>query len=273
MAASKHVSFQGTDDISYFNDPSCRVDLESVRHSTHRSLLEKQVHHNPHNELERVKQIIAAWRTSSTFVVFGNLGRQPHLLNYFLDLCIRHDETVRVVCRWDIPIAYRDRPPLDFLIVVEPHFGYTVHKPPDVQHLIVFSSHLYMNTPTCTKFYCLHLSSQKVPDPPQQHVPALKSFHPPLFHDTPIQLHKHPVVLDLTPCSTAHEAYLRFLTGREICCQVPVQIAMNERDAAIIRDCAIRTKERFVFNFEDNPSLSKIYWDFFLQNDGQFGPG
>jgi hypothetical protein len=78
-------------------------------------------------------------------IVFGNLGKYPSILTYFLDICFTADESVGVLYDRDVDCPYRVRnpipTPLDVLIVVDPDSGYD-ELPAGVDHLIVLTSHV-----------------------------------------------------------------------------------------------------------------------------------
>ncbi|KAF8784052.1 Deoxyuridine 5'-triphosphate like protein [Argiope bruennichi] len=142
--------------------PAWKGQLESLR----RNFLEKRLISNPYSELSRLQKVFDSCRKFEVTLVFGNLGRHPHLLNYYLDFCFAASETIGVLfksydtkeCPYRVsePVSS----PLDFLFIIEPEFGYTVSKPTNVAHVVVLSSHLYLQSPGHREHVCLlHLGS------------------------------------------------------------------------------------------------------------------
>lgn len=232
----------------------------TVHEAYQRRTVERTLLNHPHSQLETMRRLIASWREDRISVVFGNVGRQPFLLTYFLDLCIGADETVRVVCDWPLAVAapYQvpftpDHSPVptptDFLIRVEPPFGWTLHHPPNVQHLVVLTSHLSLcywgGEEERIQFYYLHLanrpSSKKEKAPPSAAAAEMAtsiSFRPSVFHEQvlPDVVLPGEVLLDVSETRTAHEAFLRWLTGHETLRQRTVyHLSMSDRDREIVR--------------------------------------
>lgn len=240
--------------------------LHFIRESTERTRLERLVHVAYPRKLSTFKQMVESWRQNETNVLFGNLGRQPYLLNYFLDLCFGYNESVKIQCQWKLPSGYQtndDDEPLDFLILVEPYFGYSIQKPPHVKHLVVLTSHLDLYIPDPLNFHVLHLS-RRLPLP-QTMLRNCTVFKPPIFHLRPTFLeHVRAVLLDVTDSPSAHEAYLRILTGREICNTLPVQLELSERDRNIIRHSVLVTKKRIEERSHSSDLAANIYWLPFL---------
>jgi hypothetical protein len=236
------------------------MDSEFHRKSDKRGELEKMIHHKVDKELKYVKSIMQSWRDYDVNVVFGNLGRQPYLLDYFLDLCFSHEETIQVHCDFDIPsnynVSYAKH--IDFLIIIEPFFGYSVQKSPHVEHIIVLCSHMSLNLPKRTKFRFLHLSSFKHQSVPEPEIKNAIHFKPPMFHLNQICLQNEAICLDVTKSETAHEAYLRILTGREVCGKNRVMILINQRDQEILRDHLAKIQSLV----KEEDWVGNIYWDF-----------
>lgn len=236
-------------------------DTDWIHESSKRKRMEELIFRNPRTELQNVKSMISTWRNHDINIVFGNLGRQPYLLNYYLDMCFGPEENIRITCRWKLPSHYQtDAENLDFLFLVEPFFGYTIQKPSSVKHLIVLTSHLslyYAKDPT---FHFLHLSSNK-----NQHLPSCsleegKLFYPPIFHENfDIPVPRGAVLLDVTKSKSANEAYLRLLTGKEIIQKRPFKIVMNDRDRVILQTHLLITR-RQAKKMWDIPWLENIYW-------------
>ncbi|GIX89625.1 uncharacterized protein CEXT_201401 [Caerostris extrusa] len=118
--------------------------------------------------MDRLLHIFNTCRHHSISIIFGNLGRHPALLNYYLDYCFTSQETVGVLSAWPFKSPYRVDAvnavePLDFLFILEPYFGYTVYKPAHVKHVIVLSSHLCLLSPGVDEqIGFLHLGTTRV---------------------------------------------------------------------------------------------------------------
>ena len=236
---TKSVHFNSHNIIFYYSCESDFRDTDFIRESNHRKRVEEYLIKYPTSELEQIKQLIALWRNKDISIVLGNLGRQPYLLNYYLDLCFGPEEIIKVICDWNISMDYQSESEkdADFLFRVEPYFGYTVHKDPSVKHLIILTSHLSL---CCwgdkIKPNYLYLSNMDISRLPDPHLQPTGSFKPLIFHE---QIYDRnlpdKVLLDVSDSKTAHEAYLRLLTGRDIIGKKSYVIYMKERHKTIIR--------------------------------------
>ena len=234
----KSVRFDPYKEIFHYSEePQSKSHF--IRESHKRMKLERCLLRYPSSELNRLCQFIAVWRNRDISIVLGNLGRQPHLLNYYLDMCFHPEETIKVNCDYDLSIDYQtqDEKEADFLIRVEPYLGYTVRKDPSVKHLVVLTSHLslcYWGGEIESDY--LYLSNIDVSRPPDFNLQPAGLFKPPLFHQR-VYGENLPdtVLLDVSDSKTAHEAYLRLLTGREIIGKRPFTIRATERDKAILK--------------------------------------
>lgn len=237
----KAVSFADSKNETFFyTQETTSRDLDGVRASHTRTALEKIIFKHPKSQLQHVRNLISFWRTQNISIVFGNLGRQPFLLNYYLDLCFSFEETVKVQCKWNLSLEYQrnQHTNVDFLFIVEPYFGFTVIKDPCVKHLIILTSH--MNLCYWGKeeidYYYLHLSTINTSRQPDPHLKHYKVLKPPIFHKQVQQdFLPQPVLLDVSNCKTAHEAYLRLLTGREMIHNNPFNLHLNPRDESILK--------------------------------------
>jgi hypothetical protein len=90
--------------------------------------------------MQDVEYIFQQCRTTLVTIVFGNLGRHPQLLTYYLNFCFPN-ELLRIESKLDT----QKKSPCDVCILVEPYFGATIIKPSDAKHLIVMTSHLILN--------------------------------------------------------------------------------------------------------------------------------
>lgn len=239
--SEKFVSFADSkNEIVYYTEKSTSKDLDFIRESHRRTALEKIIFKHPKSQLQHVRNLISFWRSRDISIVFGNLGRQPFLLNYYLDLCFSFEETVKVQCNWDLSLEYQCNKTknIDFLFIVEPYFGFTVHKDPTVKHLIILTSH--MNLCYWGKqridYYYLNLSNINTSRFPDPHLKNFKVLKPPIFHKQ-VQQDALPqsILLDVSDSKTAHEAYLRVLTGREMIHNNLFNLYLNPRDEAILK--------------------------------------
>lgn len=76
-------------------------------------------------------------------IVYGNLGRHPYLLEYYLDIYFDSTQTVHVQSRWwnhlKMDLYYKDNEtPCDMLILLEPI--QRIHKPTYAKSLLVLTS-------------------------------------------------------------------------------------------------------------------------------------
>lgn len=224
-------------------------DSDWLRESSHRKRLERSVFHAPSTELDRFRHVISSWRKHDTSIVFGNLGRQPYLLDFYLDMCFSYREEVIVTCRWKLQSPYQIESlekEIDFLFIVEPPFGDTINKPPRVKHLIVLTSHLSLIVlDRDRKYYHVHLSSKRKYAPPRYDLQEGTEFKPPIFHEQRIHsLPEGPVFLDVRSSESANEAYLRLLTGKEMIRKRPYKILMDDRDRKILNVILPKTERK-----------------------------
>lgn len=198
-------------DIPLSEDRSMGTDI--IRESHRRTQIEKSV------DIRTVKALIESWRLYPVNFVLGNLGRQPTLLHYFIDMYFQVHELIKV----DAPFEteYQDPYP-DFLFIVEPYFGYSV--PPNAGgHVVVLCSHASLNLPKDTHFSYLHLVF------PKNEIIVQATVKPPINHLETVKGN----ILDVTDATSAHEAYLRIWTGIEQC--HPDKILVKQRDRDILQ--------------------------------------
>lgn len=248
---TKRVQFNDTVQYHSYEGDSCRVFTNPSKLCL-----------NASDSLSTVHDILKKCRASPISVVFGNVGRQPHLLTYYVDVCFPND-TVGFLSKEPTGSPYQvdSIEPLDFLIILEPYFGYVVTKPPDVRHVIVFSSHLCL-LGVQKQFFLLHL----LPDKPRA-VRAPRPYEsvswiPPIFHDAstyaPLGDHVH---LDLTQSRSAHEAYLRLLTARELL-RKPYSLSLNKRYEEVLSVQLARSRRHVG---RKGSELEEWYWKDFEQ--------
>ncbi|GBN13095.1 hypothetical protein AVEN_257678-1 [Araneus ventricosus] len=241
------------DPIYYYYKPS-----ENDSSGSYRQVLQDSINRaygeyaflktRPQTQLDIHSQVFEECRKHDITVIFGNLGRNPFLLTYFLDFAFTSQESVGLFSEWDVDSPYQIKPPfptLDFLFIIEPYFGYSVVKLPHVKHLVVMTSHLVLNLPSChmTKLYLT---------PPHEILPCSSSssvsFTPPVFHDGKINQipPKMRVNVDVTDVKSAHEAYLRFLTGREMASDRLITVQMSPRNHKHICKNIEKSREKAV---------------------------
>lgn len=250
------VRFQD-DVIKYDIGKENSFDSDFFRKSYNRSIMEKITLQSPKRELTQVNKLISSWRNQEISIVFGNLGRQPYLLDYYLDLCFSHEEKVGIKCQWKIPSNYQDEDHSDFLILIEPYFESGILKPESVKHLVVLTSHLSLNYSSDAELYYLHLSGNKHENLPDPTLEDCKSFKPPKFHAKLYQSLPNMVLLDVTAAKNAHQAYLKILTGKEIIRNRPFKIAIDNQTRLNILPHIEITKRRSKWS---DPWIETFYW-------------
>lgn len=249
----------------YYYNSNEEFNYDWIRESLKRKSFEQLVYNKPHTQLERVRNIIASWRKYEISVVFGNLGRQPYLLNYYLDMCFGSQEDINVICRWNLNSNYQSNDinkSCDFLFLVEPVFGFTILKPLCVKHMIVLTSHLHLHVSNPShKYFLMHLSNSRY-GTLQPDLRNSTIYKPPIYigqYDENI-IPVGPVVLDLRESKSANEAYLRLLTGKELIRRRPFKILMNERDHKYLQKLLPITKIQ-IKQFEVEGEWEKFYFD------------
>lgn len=241
MEKKKSVFIPANETVEkYYYEGMDTFDSDWIHESSHRKRMEQSVFRKPYTELGRFQRMVASWRKHDACIVFGNLGRQPYLLNYYLDMCFSYQEEVNLKCRWKFQSHYQVETTvekdIDFLFVVEPPFGFTIKKSPRVKHLVILTSHLNLFAiDRDRRYYYLHLASKRNHVPPYNDLLEGVEFKPPIFHDeTRGSLPDGPIFLDVRNSKTANEAYLRLLTGKEMIGPRPYKILMNNRDREIL---------------------------------------
>lgn len=121
-----------------------------------------------------------------------------------------------------------------FCIRRRAYFGKHLFKFVNVKHVIVLTSHLSLSYPPTSNVVCLHVGriSSTPPTPVDQKGPA---FKPPLFHQNKQYHLTKWTHLDVTGSKSAHEAFMRLLTGKELVPNGPYTISVTPRDDAIIK--------------------------------------
>lgn len=263
MAVSVHFS-KDEKVVHYYNQEES---FPSLMDSFKRRCMETEFLKKPYTELERMRNLIFSWKENDISVVFGNLGRQPILLNYYLDLCFSHEDNIIIQCRWNVSSEYQRQhvKNADFVIYIEPCFGFTVHKYPSVKHLVILTSHLNLSfyERNNVQFYQLHLSNDKIENFPDPTLTDYEVFVPPIFHEKVYHELSDKILLDVSCSMSAHEAYLRLLTGQEIIRKKPFKIQMKERDRKYLKECLRRSKQR-VKQLWNEPWMDSIYFNEFI---------
>lgn len=258
---AKSVHFSKDETVYYYKRKELyQSPIDSIR----RGFIEKSILKKPRTELERMRNLINSWRSNDVSVVFGNLGRQPALLTYYLDLCFTHNDKVIIQSRWNVSSDYQKKrvKNADFVIYIEPSFGFTIHKYPSVKHLIILTSHLNLDLSERNdmQFYQLYLSTDKIENLPDPTLTDYEIFEPPIFHDKVYDELPDKILLDVTCSKSAHEAYLRLLTGREIIRKKPFKIQMKERDRKYLKQCLRRSKQQ-VKRLWNESWMDSFYWN------------
>lgn len=187
------------------------------------------------SHLNSVLSIFKKFKNKDITILFGNLGRNPLLLNYLLDFAFTAQESVGVLTPWEGECPYKVKIPLpclDFLFIVEPYFGVTISKLDHVKHIIVLTSHLNLQYDPSN--YAIETVHEGYPPEPliysdqqiAQHV-----YRPPIFHNGKANQipNQSCIHIDVTNAKSSHEAYLRLLTGKETLVGRPVTIGMSKK--------------------------------------------
>lgn len=231
------MSVTFSDEIQVFTYPSCYQERETDACDRWRiergSLLQ-----SPSTEFHRVRHTFEMCRAHKVTILFGNLGRNPLLVTYFLDLIFSHCETVGIQTPWPWKTPYRARKePLDYVFCVEPCFGFSISPVHHAKHLIVLTSHLSLRWPGRS-----YVAPLFVGEPIRQLPSALETvkgplIRPPLYHSQDsVRTLPEQVVLDVSRARSAHEAYLRVLTGRELARRTTrYACQMTQRNVDMIR--------------------------------------
>lgn len=266
MADHKSVRFN--DNVRRYtyekNDP---ILSDSRSDTLRRHFCETRMVKKPRNIMDQIQNIFTQCRQRPITIVFGNLGRQPQLLTYYLDLIFTSSDKIGITSQWPTDSPYHVKYPpsvrLDVLMLLEPHFGYTVTKPPNVDHVLVFSSHLCLLSPEEDHTFILHLSPNHPLAIPSKRPHYFDTWTPPVFYDTfskvPQANHVH---LDVTSAKSVHEAYLRLLTGRELLPNRKYSVETNEADREILHNQLKRSKRNVLRRRWSNnfPDLEAWYW-------------
>ncbi|GFY55241.1 uncharacterized protein TNIN_321861 [Trichonephila inaurata madagascariensis] len=104
-----------------FNLPPSFQRVESGETDYVRDVLREGVHrlrgeHNsfqmhPRTQLSKAVHLFHQCRSNKVTVVYGNLGRLPLILTYFLDYCFSAQESVVVIANWEIYSPYQVNAP------------------------------------------------------------------------------------------------------------------------------------------------------------------
>lgn len=168
-------------------------------------------------------------------VVFGNLGRLPHLLSYYLDLCFEPNEEIRVLSEfWEetnLDDSYEDDGTYcDVLIMMEPKFGTKIYKPSYAKRLIVLTSHLILQIDDKEEEEKIQIVAHHVGNIHQLPIPIHSfvgnrlddrqrdfTYDPNLFLKTHIEIpYKCNVCVDLETCRDSTEIYLKLLNACDV---------------------------------------------------------
>lgn len=238
---------------------------EVYRESLRRNYIETRLLSDPHSELGRLQNLFESVLNFDVTLVFGNLGRHPHLLNYYLDFCFAEKYSIGVLYKsFAVPdCPYRVTKPLpstlDFLFIVEPEFGYTVSKPPGVGHVVVLSSHLSLISPGHREqVQLLHLGTKILRE---SMLPVKETWKPPVFNaGETIHSTLERLKLDVSFCKSAHEAYMRLLTGRQILQYRQLPVIISPQMEPVLQSCIDQSRKNVEKYFSEK-WIEQWYFD------------
>lgn len=169
-------------------------------------------HISPEQYMASVQNLLEdVCKRQSVTVVYGNLGRYPKLIQYYIDLIYDADEAIAFrIGTIDDPIDetaavmegfktltenYDEKSSCDVLFWIEPVWGVTVQRPSWARRLIVLSSHLALEIPDTesTRVVAHHVGDVCAKIPPfKNYVRSPKgcdySFVPDLFLNKHVEI-------------------------------------------------------------------------------------
>lgn len=203
-------------------------------------------------------------KRQSITVVFGNMGRLPHLLSYYVDVCFEPTDEIRVFTEWDweetqLDESYEDDGTrCDVLIVVEPKFGATIEKPCYAKRLIVLTSHLNCDikkTLHDEKLIVAHHvgNIHQFPIPISAYVDHRLidqsrdfTYEPSLFLKSHVEIpEKSNVCVDLSKCRDWSETYLKLLNACDV-----LRFSSIETWTVSLKSSIKRTMKRELLNLQ-----------------------
>ena len=208
------VSINSIPSILYYY-PEVKSKLNHLQASFDRSRAELKSlgTQRAHFAFQKNRHIFELCKTSKTTIIFGNLGRNPLMVTYFLDLIFESNEKVCILTQWNWNTPYSSTAgQFDFLVIIEPCFDACIISHPNVKHLIVLTSHLSLKWPSTSLLLTLHVGDfTSLPSAERGVV-----FTPPLYHQEKNYNLPNETIIDVTHYSSEHNAYLGLLTGIEL---------------------------------------------------------
>ena len=208
------VSFNCLPSILYYL-PDAKSNVNHLQSSFDRSWAESKSlgTQRPHFVFQESRHIFELCKTNDTTIIFGNLGRNPLMITYFLDLIFTSNETVGILTQWSWDTPYSTKAGYyDFLIIIEPCFGDCIYSHPNVKHLIVLTSHLSLKWPSNSLLLALHIGDFTSLPSDIKGV----TFNPPMYHQEKNYNLPNKTIIDVTQFTSDHNAYLGLLTGIEL---------------------------------------------------------
>lgn len=224
---------------------------------------------DPKMFLPRIQKLFESCASNEVTVVYGNLGRHPYLLTYFVDLCF--DENVSFECRWDTHSPYQDGQKSTTVIRLEPDFDETVSVPSHARRLIVFSSHAAFRVVGRENYKMMtcHFGQCKVPRCTTGKHDV--SFEPDALH---VERKRIPdrscvVQVDVSNSKTLNESYLKLLNAFELLRNHSVVVRFPENFKYLMPILTASKRRLREFDIE-NSDLERVYVDPFADlNEGR----
>lgn len=173
-------------------------------------------------KMNSVQQLLEEYiKPNKSTIVFGNLGRRPSLLIYYINMLFR-DLIVTIRSRWETDLETDT----DVLVWLEPEFSTMIEKPSHAHCMIVFTSHLHLD-------YSDNVVGYHLGDPCTRYEPLIqkKRIH---LRDWPslrkcVFLRPEPfqcaykeiprqsyVIVNLRHCRDSHETYICLMNSFDV---------------------------------------------------------
>lgn len=251
----------------------CKVEKLYIHKFIHK-LYERNLGDELEEEFFNFKHILKECKQHKLSIVFGNLGRHVNLLTMYLDLVLDYDTEIGIISKWNVESPYVVRDDLEYkiLFLVEPDFGTLLHQTNfKTKSTIVLTSHLNLPKTENIPKYFYNFGENWYRNRKFETISnSVVEFVPPVFYDYKWKIpldwieNERIICLDLSKCLTAYDAYLRYLTGKEMTLplcytfQIPKHI-FQELETLIPRD--------EMFEIVKNKEMRKLYFNDFLQNE------
>lgn len=249
------VSINSVPSISYYTSEE-NSDFSHLQASIDRSRAEMKSlgTQRADSAFQQNRHTFEMCKTNEITIIFGNLGRNPFIVTYFLDLVFSSHETVGILNQWNWNTPY----PLmtdnyDFLVIIEPCFDAHIVSYPNVRHLIVLTSHLSLNWPSSSLVLPMHVGDFTTLPSAKQGV----AFIPPLYHQEKIYNLPNETIVDVTQYISEHYAYLALLTGIELTRTKSYQCKISNNQLNEIKKHVTKTMQVV---------LSRGWTDFWIHN-------